>query len=249
MTRLWQVLIVAVGAIVALVMVFLGLWQMEVFQNQGDSGARERIEEPAIPLADVAPVAGEITEGFGRTVTFTGEYVADQQLLIPIEGRPGEYRVLTALERPDGSVVPVVRGVANEAIAPPPPTGRRDEQGVLLASELVVPGDYPDDQIGSVRLPELVRRWEQPMIGGYVTLPSELSAEHGLDEAPLTLPSQGGDSRNSGYALQWWVFAAAGLGFCIYIARDLGIKERKRALVAAGLAEAPQSDDLDDDEL
>lgn len=249
MTRLWQVLIVALGAVVALVMVFLGLWQMEVFQNQGDSGARERIEEPAIPLDDVAPVAGEITEGYGRTVTFTGEYVADQQLLIPIEGRPGEYRVLTALERPDGSVVPVVRGVAHDKVAPPPPPGVRDERGVLLASELAVDGDFSADEIGSVRLPELVRRWEQPLIGGYVTLPSDISAEHGLSEAPLTLPSQGGNSRNSGYALQWWVFAAAGLGFCIYIARDIGVKERKRALVAAGLAEAPENDDSEDDDL
>lgn len=248
MTRLWQTLIIAGGAVVALVMVFLGLWQMEVFQNQGDSGARERLAEPAVPLADVAPVAGEITDGFGRTVTFAGEYIPEQQILIPLADRPGEFRVLTALQRSDGSVVPVVRGSVSGPAAPPPPTGVREERGVLLASELAVPGDYATDQMGSVRLPELARRWDQPTIGGYVTLPAELSAEHGLDQAPLTLPSQGGEARNSGYALQWWVFAAAGFGFCIYIARDLGIKERQRALVAAGLAEPSPEDDADDED-
>ncbi|MGJ3508442.1 SURF1 family protein [Enemella sp. A6] len=250
MTRLWQVLLVSAGAIIASVMVFLGLWQMEVFQSQGDSGARARMAEPAVPLADVAPVGEEVRDGYGRTVTFVGEYLPEQQLLIPIAEKKGTYRVLTALERPDGSVVPVVRGVTENDRAPAPPSGEQRGSGVLLASELHVPGDYPPGQAGSVRLPHLATVWDQPIVPGYVTLPPEISAEQGLAEAPLDLPSSGGSARNSGYAVQWWVFAAFALGFSIYVARDLGVKERRRQLIESGLVEAPadDDDDFEDDE-
>ncbi|NLT30613.1 MAG: SURF1 family protein [Propionibacterium sp.] len=247
MTRLWQVLLVTIGSVVAGVMVFLGLWQMEVFQSQGDSGARARMAEPAVPLADVAPVGGEVTDGYGRTVTFTGEYLPEQQLLVPLTDRPGEYRVLTALERADGSVVPVVRGVTDDEQPPTPPSGEQQGEGVLLASELHVDGDYPPGQTGSIRLPYLVTVWDQPIVPGYVTLPGDVSQAQGLTEAPLALPTSGGSSRNSGYALQWWLFAAFALGFSIYVARDLGVKERRKRLIEAGLVEAPPKDELDDD--
>ena len=49
-TRLKQILLVAVGLAGAIVMVLLGLWQMQVFVDQGNRGIADRASQPAVPL-------------------------------------------------------------------------------------------------------------------------------------------------------------------------------------------------------
>ena len=49
-TRLKQVLILLVGVVGALVMVFLGLWQMQVFVDKGNKTVEDRAAQAAVPL-------------------------------------------------------------------------------------------------------------------------------------------------------------------------------------------------------
>lgn len=233
--RLQQFGLVVLGLAVATVMIMLGLWQMQVFEDQGTEGAVARMSEPAVELDSVASPGREITEGYGRTVTFVASYDAADQLLVPVEGDPGTYRVLTRALTPEGTLVPVVRGETDAAQAPTPPPGLLDQQGVLLASDASVPDDLPAGQIGSVYLPSLVQRWTEPMVAGYVILPAELATEQGLQPATPDLPSGRGSGQNFGYALQWWVFAAAALGFSLYLVAYIGRAAERRRLADLGL--------------
>lgn len=234
-TRVQQLLLVIMGTALAVVMVVLGLWQMHVFENQGQSGAVARMNEPAVPLASVASPGAEITDGYGRTVAFEGTYLPQEQLLIPVAEEPGTYRVLTPLKTADGTLVPVVRGETSDPQPPAPPAGSLAQSGVLLASDGSVDANLPEGQIGSVYLPVLVQRWHDPMIAGYVTLPQEQAAAQGLQPATPHLPSGRGSAQNFGYALQWWVFAAAALGFSIYLAGYIGRAADRRRLAELGL--------------
>ena len=233
--RLQQLALVALGTVVAAVMIMLGLWQMQVFEDQGQEGAIARMDEPAVALDGVASPGEEITDGYGRTVTFAATYDNDDQLLVPVEDEPGSYRVLTRALTPEGTLVPVVRGETHSPTPPAPPTGEVEQHGVLLASDSSAPGDLPADQIGSVYLPALVQRWTEPMVAGYVTLPADLAAAQGLDPATPDLPSGRGSGQNFGYALQWWVFAASALGFSIYLATYIGRAAERRRLADLGL--------------
>ena len=234
-TRVQQVALVLVGTTVAAVMIMLGLWQMQVFEDQGQDGAIARMNQPAVRLESVASAGTQITDGYGRTVTFEGSYIAAEQLLIPVSGTPGTYRVLTPALTADGTLVPVIRGETTSSTAPTPPAGSVPQRGVLLASDASVDADLPPGQIASVNLPVLVQRWQDPMIAGYVTLPAELAQAQGLQPATPQLPSGRGSGQNFGYALQWCVFAASGLGFCIYLANHIGRAADRRRLADLGL--------------
>lgn len=238
-TRVVQTLIMTLGLAAAVVMVFLGLWQMQVFESQGSDAALARTRQAPVPLSDLVTPGQEVTtDAYGRAVSTSGTYREDNQVLIPVAEDPGTYRVLTALQRDDGTLVPVVRGVTDSPTAPPPPTGHLDQHGAFLASEPLVDGVFPPGQMGSVRLSLLAGMWPEPMVAGFITLTDDQArADHQLEPAPLYLPEGEGSSRNAGYALQWWVFAAAGLGFCWYIAHDLGRKQRRRELISAGLVD------------
>ncbi|MCW2802009.1 MAG: hypothetical protein JWN06_226 [Propionibacteriaceae bacterium] len=222
MIRLKQALIVALGLAAAAVMVLLGTWQLDVYHSQGAEAARSRAAEPPIPLTEVAPAGSPVLDGYGRSVTFSGRYDPAEQLLIPIPERPGTFRVLSALEQPDGSVVPVIRGEVDRAVPPPPPVTPVDQVGILLPSEPDLPGSYPSGQIGSVRVPALAQQWPGPLVSGVVTLSPTDAASQGLTPSVVELPEGQGRLRNGAYALQWWVFAAFGLAFAIRMARDFG---------------------------
>lgn len=223
MLRIKQILLLTVALVIAGVMVMLGLWQMQVFEDDAETDARLRAEQPAMPLARVAQPAEQTRDGYGRTVTFSGKYLPERQFVLPVAERPGHVRVLTALERSDGSLVPVVRGEAASADEiPPPPTGVVAQRGLFLASEAPAEGTFAPDQLGAVRLSIVAQRWTRPMVPGFVTLDAPDATAQGLEQADVTLPEGGGSAQNSGYALQWWVFAGFGLIMAGKFARDLG---------------------------
>ena len=221
-----QALILAVGLATALVMVVLGLWQMQVFVDKGDRTVAARAERDPVPLIDNVRLDGSTTDIYGKRVSVTGTYVAGQQLLVPAEGTA--VRVLSALELADGRVVPIVRGLASSAsVVTDPPSGARVETGLLLPGEgdsdaVVGPGE-----LGSVRMPLLAQAWPQQLTPGFVTLDAEGAAAYGLAQAPVDLPRGEGSFQNGGYALQWWVFAAFGLGMSIKLAQSLGRRDRQ----------------------
>ena len=236
-TRLKQILIIVVAAAIALGMVFLGLWQMQVFVDEGNKSVQDRAAQAAVPLEDQLGSDSALADVYGKQVTVTGSYVPDQQVLIP--GQEG-YRVLAAFKVEDGRILPVVRGVtADEASIPPPPSGERTETGLFLPGEgdlkdeRNIQVDVPEGQLASVRMPSLAQVWPQQLVPGFVTLNEADALGHGLAAAPVALPTGEGSAQNSGYALQWWVFAVFGMGMAIKIAHSLGVKERRAQEAAA----------------
>ena len=226
MTRLRQVLIIALGLLAATVMTWLGLWQLNVYRAQGEAVAARRAAEPPVALTSVAPAGAVVRDGYGRSVQFDGVYLGQHQMLLPAEDRPNVYRVVTPLRQADGSVIAVVRGLdsavrgLDSAEAGEPPAGRVSQMGVLLPSEQS-PGE-PATELTAVQVPVLAQRWPGPLVDGYVILSAADASEQGLEPADANLPTGRGRLRNGAYALQWWVFAAFAVGMAIRMARDQG---------------------------
>ncbi len=241
-TRMKQVGLVSIGAVVAAVMIFLGLWQMQVFVDKGNRSVEDRAAQPPVPLAEHLGTAGEMGDIYGKQVTFTGSYLPGQEILIPTgQGQ----RVLTAVALADGRVLPVVRGLASDpASIIAPPAGTVTETGLFLPGEGDPADVVPDGKLRSVRMPLLAQQWPQQLVSGFVTLTAEESAAQRMAHAPVTLPSGEGSAQNGGYALQWWVFAAFALGMSIKLAHSLGVQDRRREegeLAAPGTPSASET--------
>lgn len=238
--RAKQVVIVAVGIVGAIVMLVLGLWQMQVFVDQGNRSVTDRAAQTPIPLAEHVASDGEVGDTYGKQVIIEGAYLPDQTELVPTDG---SWRVLAAFQVRDGRVLPVVRGLVDDpAAVPPPPSGDRTETGLFLPGEGDVDGAAPGT-LSSVRMPLLAQLWPQQLIPGFVTLGEADAAAHGVRPASVELPDGEGSARNSGYALQWWVFAAFAVGMSVKIAHGLGAAERRReadALLARERTDAPE---------
>lgn len=230
--RVRQSLVVLTGAVVAVIMTWLGLWQLQVFTDQGNASAQARAQQPAVPLLDFVAADGTVGDIYGKPTRVSGHYLPGEQ--VRVLGADGVVRLLSALQLADGRVLPVVRGtIAQGADTPSPPSGDRTETGIFLPSE---PGaDHPlasGYDLGSVRLPQLAQLWEQPLLPGFITLDAAESHRQGLSPATVTLPEGEGSWRNSGYALQWWVFALFALAMAWRIAHSMG----KRGARAGGMA-------------
>lgn len=219
MNRFNYILIVALGLGLAAGMVWMGLWQLRVYERQGTNVATRRAAAPPVALADVAPPGAKVGDGYGRSVSFAGRYEADHQILVADPSATDRYRIVTLLRQDDGSAVAVVRGVATETSVAPP-TGRQEQVGVLLPSETA-----PDRNSGgistSVRVTQLAQQWPGPLIDGFVTLSAADATAQGLEPAPVRLPDARGRLRNAAYAGQWWLFAAFTLVMAVRMARDL----------------------------
>lgn len=227
--RLRQALVILVGVAAAAVMTWLGLWQLQVFTDQGNASVQARAQQPPVPLLEHLSPDGTVGDIYGKPVTVTGRYLPDQQQRVL--GADGVVRLLSAFQLDNGRVLPVVRGtLAAGAPAPVPPTGVLTQTGIFLPSESGADHALTTGySLGSVRLPQLAQLWSQPLLPGFITLPDVAAAEQGLPPAAVTLPTGDGSWRNSGYALQWWVFALFGLGAAIKIASAIG---RKKAPVS-----------------
>ena len=215
-TRVKQGLVGVVGVAIAMTMLGLGLWQMRAFESKEESSAQARAELAPVPLLENVNPDGTVGDVYGRQVEVTGEYLPGQEVLITAPD--GSARVLTALQVPDGRVLPVVRGLAPTGDQPPaPPSSAALVTGVFLPSE---PGTQTP--LGSVRLPALAQRWPQHLLPGFVTLTADAAREQGLEPAAVTLPTGEGSWQNYGYALQWWVFAAFALFMTGRFVRAIG---------------------------
>ncbi|NNG20094.1 SURF1 family protein [Naumannella sp. ID2617S] len=226
-----QALVWVVGLLVTAVMVGLGLWQMQTFRDQGQDAMRARMTQPAVPLESVVQVGQLPRDGYGRPVVARGSYLPERQVLVPEAGHPGRFRVLTALRLADGTVLPVVRGVVEGDQPPPAPGGRVEQIGLLLPTEAEPETELPPGQLGTVRLPRLAQAWPEQLIPGFVSLGDADATAQGLTPAEVAVPSSAGQARNSGYALQWWIFAIAAIAATVKLSRDAA---RGTGLMAVG---------------
>jgi len=229
MTLLKQIGIVLLGCVIAGGMAMLGIWQLQVYTEQGAEASAARAAQPPVALASVAPAATRVTEGYGLSVRFSGTYDPALQVLVPIDdgGPAGSLRVVTGLRQADGSTVAVVRGLvpASTTTAPAPPAGEVTQTGVLLPSEEAGDTLAPTGQgvgLPSVRVPVLAQTWPGPMVDGFVVLSVDDARAGGLSPAPLALPEGQGRLRNGAYAAQWWIFGLFAVVMSARIARDLG---------------------------
>ncbi len=217
--RFKQGLTVAIGVIVAGVMLLLGLWQMSSFQLSIVDVAAERAAKAPLSLSDSVSSDGTIQDIYGRRVQFSGEIVADKELFV---GTQWPLRVVVPFEMTDGRIVPLVLGATDHAVDIPD-LGPIDVEGIFTAGDrsedMQVPTDAPEGAMSSLRLQELVQSWPQPMLAGYVTLNADRAQALGLEAATAELPEVQGTAMHQGYALQWWVFAGAAIAFSIVVAR------------------------------
>jgi len=219
--RARQWLIAVVGAVLTVAMLWLGLWQMRVFEDKENESAAARAGQPAVPLLDFVSADGTVGDIYGKPASVTGHYLPDQQARIRAED--GTVRVLTAFQVADGRVLAVVRGVlpAGAATTPQPPTGELTQSGVFLPSEEGSGQNDTGTELDTVRLAVLAQFWPQQLLPGFITLPAAESAAQGLDTAVVALPTGSGSIQNIGYALQWWVFAAFGAFMTVRFIRAL----------------------------
>jgi surfeit locus 1 family protein len=206
--RARQWLIAVVGTVLTVAMLWLGLWQMRVFEDKENESAAARAGQAAVPLLDFVTADGTVGDIYGKPASVSGHYLPAQQARV--EGEDGTVRVLTAFQLADGRVLPIVRGVlpAGTTAIPEPPSGELTQSGIFLPSEAGSGERDTATALGSVRLPALAQFWPQHLLPGFITLPAGQSAAQGLDAAVVALPSGSGSLQNIGYALQWWVFAA-----------------------------------------
>ena len=100
MTRLRQVLIIALGLLAAAVMVWLGIWQLDVYRAQGEAAAARRAAEPPVALTSVAPAGAAVRDGYGRSVQFDGVYLGRTSCCYRSTDRSNAHRVLRPCARP-----------------------------------------------------------------------------------------------------------------------------------------------------
>ena len=221
--RARQWLTAVVGAVLTIAMLWLGLWQMRVFEDKENESAAARAAQPAVPLLNFVSADGTVGDVYGKPATVTGRYLPAQQARVT--GADGTVRVLTAFQVSDGRVLAVVRGTLPEGTTgalPQPPAGQLEQSGIFLPSEAGSGAAGTGTELTSVRLPLLAQYWPQQLLPGFLTLRVADSTVQGLGEAVVGLPSGAGSIQNIGYALQWWVFAAFGAFMTIRFVRALG---------------------------
>lgn len=220
--------VVLLGTVVTLAMLLLGLWQMQVFEDQGDRDAARRAAAAPVELLPQIPRDGSVGDVYGRNVTVHGSYRSAESVIVA--DRDGTRRILTALILADGRALPVVRGTTSGP-ATPPPDGELTVTGVFLPSEAGDDRSVPDGELSSVRLPVLQQRWAEQLTPGFITQQGSDATAQGLSPAVVKLPSQDGKFRNFGYALQWWVFAAFAVVMTVIWVRTLA---RRQSVAAEG---------------
>ena len=225
---------------VALVIVFstvcalLAWWQ---FDRRDE--ARDRAEQiarnwdaPTASLEAVMPVVGEFdAENTWRPVILTGQYLADEQLLVrgrPREGRPG-FEVLVPFQTDGGAIVIVNRGwlpVGSDDVPdeiPPPPAGRVEVLVRLKPGEPAIAGrGAPEGQVATIHLPTIAELvGDDVHTGAYGLLDSEEPAPGAAPALPMKPSIDEGPHLS--YALQWVVFA-----IMAFTALGWGVRRERR---------------------
>ena len=136
--------------VVALIvlMVNLGIWQKHRLEDRREFNAevRARSSEPIVPIEDVVTDATDPADVQWRTVTATGTYLADEQVVIVNRSQGGVIgvNVVTPLELDDGRLVLINRGfVPDSETVPAPTSGVVEVTGLAAVASVGPPGFQP----------------------------------------------------------------------------------------------------------
>ena len=233
--------ILALTLVAALVMVWLGNWQLDRYR--GRTAINERIDAglrmAPVPLREAlaAPTGGPGTAGPPPTeertftrVTVTGRYDTDNIVLVrgrTVESKVG-FEVVTPLVLADGTAILVDRGwippAPGGAMAQPQvpatPTGEVTIEGRVNVSESgggTVTRREGRLETRRIALPQLAPELPYPVHGAYLLLDEQTPAADPVFKAVPV--GHANNWQNLGYVVQWWIFAAMTLFGYGWIAR------------------------------
>lgn len=209
---------------------FMGTWQLGVYDDRQAQERDHRGEVVATPLTDVwSPDDVFTSDQDQHTVEVTGTFrPAAEQLWVTgreQDGRTGAW--LVAPVTADGVPLLVVRGWAPEPVpvaSVPVPAGEVEFDAVLQpGDESGEAWDPQERTIGSVRIPTLLNElgYDDLWSGYAIATGEQVSGGLALAEVPAADVSWTAGGRNLGYGLQWWVFAAFALFMWWRMAREI----------------------------
>jgi cytochrome oxidase assembly protein ShyY1 len=254
-------------AIVAIVCVGAGTWQIARFQQKVHENDDLRANAHAATVApdEILPLVGRAADPSQgrvefRTVRATGTYDTGAQSFVRSRtlGDENGYLVLTPL-RTAGGVLLVVRGFAalpaSGGVPSPaaPPAGE-----VTVVARVQAPETRHDaaarltgHQVESINPAEQAQRLGAPVYNGYAELEPHQPGTAGLQAVgtpDLSNPAGGAlEPQHFAYVIQWYLFALLALAAPFAMARAEG-KQRARefGLEAVERPEAPEDVELTD---
>lgn len=233
---------VLIAILFAVACAFLSQWQFN--RNEQRSAANALIERnydaPTAPLDEVLPPG----EGFDpadewRPVVLTGEYLADEQLLVRnrAQGGTSAFEVLVPFAVDDGRILVVDRGWlppgegALPDAVPAPPAGEVEVTVRLKPGEPLPSSgrSAPEGQLPTIHLPSVAE------LAGDATIVDAYGLMLSEDPAPATRPHaleapEIDPGPHLSYAIQWILFAIMGFVFIGYMIRTEVRARREDAL-------------------
>lgn len=209
---------------------FMGTWQLGVYDDRQAEERDHRGEVVAAPLEDVwSPDQVFTSDQDQRTVQVEGTFRPPaEQLWVTGREQDGEDGAwLVAPVTTQGTPLLVVRGWAPEptpVTSHPVPEGQVDFDAVLQPGDASGDGWDPQERtIGAVRIPTLLNElgYDDLWSGYAIATDPEVSADLVPADVPETDVSWTAGGRNLGYGLQWWVFAAFALFMWWRMAREI----------------------------
>ncbi|MHC2998128.1 hypothetical protein OB08_02030 [Microbacterium sp. HJ5] len=250
----WAIYI-SLAVVFAIACAFLSNWQFT--RNEERSAQLALVEanydaEP-VPLGELIPAGGELDPGDQwHPVRLTGEYLADDQLLVRNRphGGTSAFEVLVPFRLDDGRVLLIDRGwVAPGEDRPEPDAVPAPPEGQVTVIARLKPGEplpssgrsAPDGQVPTIHLPLIAETVSAGAAGlersAYGILVSEDAAPASTPQA-LESPSEDPGPHLS-YAIQWILFAVMGFVFIGYVIRTERRHRREDAEDDAAAAVRP----------
>ena len=230
LSRRWLLFAVAV-VLLGWAAWWLGQWQFDRLEDRKESNAVVRANEdkPPAPVDDVLAPGEEVSDDEEwRVVTATGEYAADDTVIVRYRTRDGVsgVDVVVPLVTAGGTALLVDRGwvqserpgSAEPAEVPAPPAGEVTVTGWVRADGTGDSTDVSDRSTRAISSVKIGEALDREVYGGFVELRSE---DPGPEEAlePVELPELD-NGPHFFYGLQWWFFGVLAIfGFC-YLAYD-----------------------------
>lgn len=220
------ILLTTLVAIAVVVMVRLGFWQVERLHTKQASNAlitSRQANEP-VPFGSLLPVGvdrAEVGETVWRTVTVTGTYRPDDQVLIRNRSNntaPG-FWVMTPLVGADGQAVAVNRGwvpiTVGDGGSPDlyaPPSGEVTVTGLVQAGEHqqgLEAADPNGSKLTTLSRVDLDRYQQQvayPLAPAWVQLTDQKPLQSGVLPVKVSPPPLD-EGPHLNYAGQWFIYA------------------------------------------
>ncbi|GMQ94416.1 MAG: SURF1 family protein [Acidimicrobiia bacterium] len=227
---------VLVGLVLVVAFVRLGLWQLDRLEERRGLNAtiEARMAEPARPLVGILGQYGDDGEALlYRRAEVEGTYRTDAEFF-SIGRSIGDVRgtlVATPLDRSDGTVLIVVRGLVPPGTTGPPAAGFEPPEGLVKLIGRIDDGEEPtpigesDPEGGDLtslsRLDlEYIDRWVEGEVLPITLILEDQEPPDSEGEPRRVLREELSEGSHLGYAIQWFSFALiVGIGVAALVYR------------------------------